>query len=62
MPSLTSHSVVKNEEQYIGYALRSVLPFVDSALVFDTGSTDNTVAVIEEVMKEFPGKIIFEKN
>jgi glycosyltransferase involved in cell wall biosynthesis len=62
MPSLTSHSVVKNEEHFIGYALRSVLPFVDTAIVFDTGSTDNTVAVVEEVAKEFPGKIIFEKK
>lgn len=43
------HCLVKNEENYIWYALNSVLPFVDKILVWDTGSEDNTVEIIKSI-------------
>lgn len=62
--------LVKNEERWIWFALQSVLPHVDKILVWDTGSTDNTVKIIKtiknkkiefkeigEVSKEDYGKI-----
>ena len=43
---ITVHTLVKNEERWIWYALKSVLPFVDQIIVWDTGSTDKTTAII----------------
>jgi len=43
------HCIVKNEERFIWYAINSVLPFVDKIMVWDTGSEDNTVAVIKTI-------------
>jgi glycosyltransferase involved in cell wall biosynthesis len=59
---ITAHCIVKNEENYVGFAIRSVIDFVDYVLVFDTGSSDATVSVIEELTKEFPHKISFEQK
>ncbi len=44
-----AHSLIKNEEKWIWYALNSVLPFVDKILVWDTGSTDNTVKIVKAI-------------
>ncbi len=48
-PKIIVHCLVKNEERFIWYALQSVLPFVDQIMVWDTGSTDNTVAIIKAI-------------
>jgi len=47
--TLTAHCLIKNEENFIGYALQSILPFVDRVLVWDTGSTDRTVAIVKNI-------------
>lgn len=39
--------IVKNEDQFIEYALLSVLPYVTNAIIYDTGSEDNTVSCIK---------------
>jgi glycosyltransferase involved in cell wall biosynthesis len=59
---LTIHCIVKNEEYFVGPALRSVLPYAVRAFVYDTGSTDATTRIIRALMKEFPGKITFEEK
>ncbi len=46
---VTVLSIVYNEEQWIWYALQSVLPFVDSIVVVDTGSTDKTVDIVQSI-------------
>lgn len=46
---LTAHMIVKNEDQWIWYALQSVLPYVEKILVYDTGSTDRTVQIISSI-------------
>ncbi len=60
--SLTAHCLVKNEENFVGFAIRSVIDYVDQMIVFDTGSTDKTVVIIEELAKQYPDKIIFEEK
>lgn len=60
--SLTAHCLVKNEEKFVGFAIKSVVDFADKIIVFDTGSTDQTVEVIKNLVKEYPEKIIFEEK
>lgn len=40
--------IVRNEENRIGDLLQSVGPYIDGAFICDTGSTDNTIKIIEE--------------
>lgn len=58
---LYAHTLVKNEERYLWYAVRSVIEYVDKVLLWDTGSTDNTVKIAEELKKRFPSKIDFRE-
>lgn len=62
MATITTHCIVKNEENFVGYAIRSVVDFVDQILVFDTGSTDKTVEIIKNIVNEYPDKIVFEEK
>ena len=50
-------SIVKNEAKNIEATLRSILPFIDSWCICDTGSTDGTQKIIKRVMKGKPGKL-----
>jgi tetratricopeptide (TPR) repeat protein len=54
--------IVKNESRIITRLLQSVLPIIDSYCICDTGSTDNTVELINTFFSErnIPGKVIFE--
>ena len=56
---ITAHCLVKNEEKFIWYALNSVIDYVDKILVWDTGSTDNTVKIIKSIKNN---KIEFEEK
>jgi glycosyltransferase involved in cell wall biosynthesis len=44
--------IVKNEEDIIRRSLSSVLPFVDTWCIVDTGSTDSTIIKIKEIVEE----------
>lgn len=46
---ITVHMVVKNEDQWVWFAIQSVLPFADRILITDTGSTDNTIEIIKSI-------------
>jgi len=54
--------IVKNESRIIVRLLESVLPLVDSYCICDTGSTDNTIELIESFFGDrgIPGKIVYE--
>jgi tetratricopeptide (TPR) repeat protein len=54
--------IVKNESKIIIRLLLSVLSIIDSYCICDTGSTDNTVELIESFFRErnIPGKIVNE--
>jgi len=41
------HCLVRNEENWIWYAINSVVDYLDKILVWDTGSTDKTVQIIK---------------
>lgn len=56
-----AHCLVKNEENFIWYAVASVVEHVDKVMIWDNGSTDGTIKVIEELKKKWPSKISFKK-
>lgn len=60
--TITAQCLIKDEERFIGYSIRSVIDYVDKVLIFDTGSTDKTVEIIQDLIKEYPNKIIFERK
>lgn len=50
--------IVRNEEHVIRRALESAKPWVQHWVICDTGSTDSTPKIIEEVMEGLPGELI----
>ena len=61
-PFLCLNMIVKNESKIIRRLLTSVQSIIDSVCICDTGSTDNTVELIREFMKErgLPGVVVKE--
>lgn len=56
-----AHTIVNNEENFIWFAVMSVVDHVDKILVWDTGSTDKTVDIIKEIKKAKGEKIDFKE-
>ncbi len=56
-----THTLVRNEERYLWFSVTSVIDHVDKVLLWDTGSTDNTVKVIRELKKKYKDKIDFRQ-
>jgi len=56
-----AHTIVRNEERYIWYAVMSIIDYVDKVLIWDTGSEDSTLKIIEEIKKARPGKVSFKE-
>jgi len=52
MPTLCLNMIVKNESKIIGRLLETVFPLIDSCCICDTGSTDNTIELIDAFFKE----------
>jgi hypothetical protein len=55
---ITLAIIVKDEADTIRRTLESALPFVDRWVIADTGSSDDTKAVIQDAARWVPGKII----
>lgn len=55
--------IVKNESKIIKETLSNILNYIDYWIISDTGSTDNTVEIIENYFKELniKGKIFYDK-
>ena len=49
--------IVKNEAHVILRCLASVKPWIDSWCIVDTGSTDGTQQIIQDYLKDIPGKL-----
>ncbi len=49
--------IVKNESRVIQRCLSSVKGIIDYWVIVDTGSTDGTQKIIQEFMKDIPGKL-----
>jgi len=62
-PSLCLNMIVKNESRIIRRLLESVYKWIDCYCICDTGSTDDTIEIIESFFKEhgIPGKIAREE-
>ena len=56
-----ANTLVKNEERYLWFAVTSVINYLDKVLLWDTGSTDNTMRIIEELKKTYKQKIDFRE-
>lgn len=54
--------LVKNEDQFVWFSIMSVIDYVDKVLVWDTGSSDETVKVIHKIQKIKGKKIEFKKK
>ena len=54
--------MIKNESKIIERCIARALPFVDAISILDTGSTDNTIEVIQNYFsaKNIPGKVVQE--
>ncbi|MBI2085870.1 glycosyltransferase [Candidatus Daviesbacteria bacterium] len=52
-----ANTIVNNEENFIWFSIMSVVDFVDKVLVWDSGSTDKTVEIINEIKKIKGNKI-----
>ena len=62
-PKITLSMVVRNEaDAYLAEMLRSCCEFIDDALIIDDASTDDTVAICEDVLKNIPHNIICNKE
>ena len=61
-PTVCLNMIVKNESKIITRLLESVLPVIDCYCICDTGSTDNTIELIQEFCskKNISGKIVNE--
>lgn len=46
---IIAHCLVRNEERFVWYSINSVLPYVDSIYIWDTGSTDKTSEIISTI-------------
>ncbi len=56
---LTLSMVVKNEgEKFLRRVLEDAVQYIDNAIIIDDGSTDNTVEIIKEVLKDIPYVLI----
>jgi glycosyltransferase involved in cell wall biosynthesis len=56
-----AHTLVKNEERYLWFAVMGVIDYVEKVFIGDTGSTDATVAIIDEIRKRYPEKVLFKE-
>jgi hypothetical protein len=60
---ITAHTFVKNEENFIWYAINSIIDHVDQIFVWDQGSNDKTKQIIKSInnskikFREMPGDV-----
>lgn len=60
--TISAHCIVRNDEHFVGFAIESVIDYVDHVFVFDTGSTDSTENVVKKLVEKYPNKITFEQK
>ncbi len=63
-PGLTAHMIVCNEARWVWFSIMSVIEQVDRMIIYDTGSMDNTVAIIKSIVDNprYSEKVIFEEK
>lgn len=53
-----AQTLVKNEANWLWYSVSSIVDYVERILLWDTGSTDESLEIEKELVKKYPGKII----
>jgi tetratricopeptide (TPR) repeat protein len=56
-PSICLNMIVRDEAPVIERCLASVRPFIDRWVIVDTGSTDETPALVEHALRTIPGEL-----
>lgn len=56
-----AHTLVQNEGRWLWYAVTSVIDHVDKVLIWDTASSDDTLKIIDSLLKKYPLKINFKQ-
>lgn len=46
---LIVHCLLANDERFVWYAINSVLPYADKVMIWDTGSSDQTMAIVQSI-------------
>lgn len=59
--TIWANTIVNNEENFIWFAVMSVVDYVDKVLIWDTGSTDRTVEIIKEIKRIKGDKVKFRE-
>jgi glycosyltransferase involved in cell wall biosynthesis len=54
--TVTAFSILKNEVDWIGYSIMSILEYIDEIVYTDGNSTDGTIELIEHIKKEYDHK------
>lgn len=60
--SVWAHTLVKNEERYLWFAVTSVIEHIDKLLLWDTGSTDGSLKIEQLLAKKYSRKIIYKQR
>lgn len=58
---IVGNCLVKNEDRYLWFAVKSVIDYLDTLLIWDTGSSDKTLEIIKLLQDEYPKKIEFKE-
>jgi tetratricopeptide (TPR) repeat protein len=59
-PKICLSMIVKDEEHVIRRCLDSIIPFIDSWVVVDTGSVDDTPKLVKDALGHLPGELLHE--
>ncbi len=54
---VTAHIILRNEDQFLKFAIESVLPYVSDYIIYDTGSTDKTREILTPYKFEEKGLV-----
>jgi glycosyltransferase involved in cell wall biosynthesis len=57
-----AHTLVKNEARWLWYSASSVIDHVDKLLLWDTGSSDESLEIEKELLRKYPDKIILKNR
>lgn len=52
-----AHTLVKNEARWLWYSVSSFIEHIDKLLLWDTGSTDGSIEIEQELKRKYPDKI-----
>lgn len=55
--TIWAHTLFKNEERWLWYSVTSIINYVDKVLLWDTGSTDNSWKIAQELKLKYKNKI-----